>query len=323
MNELPSDNWISDQEKAKLLVPAWQRLVNLMAELCETPGGFIVQAKNEKYRIIVSSESDENPYGAGATIDEDVNIFCREVVKQNKALYVSNATERPEWQSNPEVTEDGFNSYLGYPLHWPNGETFGTICVMDFAKTNYDDRYYRLIEHFRDMAERELELLSKNIQLEGYALNDDLTSLLNRKGFLIASEQVLKFAKRSGKFIGVLYFDLDNLKAINDNHGHQMGDKAISKFAEHLKTSFREVDVIARFGGDEFVVLFHEATPKDTQVMIQRLFELVKQEKSHPEISFSYGYASSASNEVDAEKIEQLLKRADDQMYINKRAKKN
>lgn len=319
---LLSKKWISEQDKGDLLLPAWQRLVDLMAELCGTPAGFIVQAGNGKYKVIIANQSVENPYNADMTVDEDVNLFCREVVRQDSCLYVGNATELPEWQTNPEVTEDGFNTYLGYPLHWPDGSLFGTICVMDFAKTESEERYHKLMGHFRDMAERELDLLNKNIQLESSALCDDLTSLFNRKGFFLAAEQLIKSAKRDRATISICYFDLDNLKPINDNHGHQAGDEVIKSFAQHLKNTFREVDVIARFGGDEFVVICQEAKQLDVSGMICRLTEMLEKQNDAIKTSFSYGYASISADAIDNEVVERLIKLADDEMYKDKSAKK-
>jgi diguanylate cyclase (GGDEF)-like protein len=319
---LSTDKWISEQDKGKFLLPAWQRLVDLMAELCGTPAGFIVQAGSEEFKIIIANDSVENPYQADVIIDSEVNIFCKEVVKQNACLYVNNATERPDWLSNPEVSEDGFNTYLGYPLHWPDGSIFGTICVMDFLKTDYDDRYNRLLEHFSNMAELELNMLSKTIQFKHSALNDDLTHLFNRKGFFFAAEQLLKSAKRNKTKVCVCYFDIDNLKPINDNFGHQAGDEVIKMFSLYLKQAFREVDVIARFGGDEFVVLFQEKKQLEISKLIRRLSTLVDNNELVPNLSFSYGYSSIASKNMDIKVLENLIKLADDEMYINKSAKK-
>lgn len=319
---LISNKWVFEQDKDDLLLPAWQRLVDLMAELCGTPAGFIVQAGDDNYKVIIANESEENPYSANATIDADVNIFCREVVRQDCCLYVGNATERKEWQSNPEVSEDGFNTYLGYPLHWPDGSVFGTICIMDFAKTDFDDRYYKLMMHFREMAERELELLNKNIQLQQFALSDDLTQLYNRKGFFIAVEQLLKSAKRENANICICYFDIDDLKPINDNYGHQVGDKVIILFAQHLKATFREVDVIARFGGDEFVVMCQESQRLDVAKIVQRLADNIAKVQQQPKVSFSYGYASIKASDVNNDAVENMIKLADDNMYQDKAEKK-
>lgn len=319
---IPTKQWISGHDKDDLLLPTWQRLVNLMAELCDTPAGFIVQAGNDKYKVIIANQSVENPYQAEATIDADVNIFCKKVVEHDCLLYVGNATECAIWQDNPEVSQDGFNTYLGYPLHWPDGSVFGTICVMDFRKTQYGDKYHTLVEHFRDMAERELELLNKNILLESVAFHDHLTTLVNRKGFFFAAEQLLKSAKRTQAAICICYFDIDNLKPINDNYGHQAGDLVLKTFAESLKHSFREVDIVSRFGGDEFVVMCQESNQTFMPNMIERLRQRIATQSFQPTISFSCGYTSIAIDDVNYMGLDYLIKLADDEMYKEKGKKK-
>lgn len=319
---IPTKQWISSHDKDELLLPTWQRLVNLMAELCNTPAGFIVQAGDEKYKVIIANQSIENPYKPDTTIDANINMFCRKVVEQDASVYVGNATDRPEWQDNPEVSEDGFNSYLGYPLHWPDGSVFGTICVMDFEKTNYDAKYHTLVEHFRDMAERELDLLNKTILLENAAFHDHLTTLLNRKGFFFAAEQLLKSAKRAKSSICISFFDLDNLKPINDTYGHQAGDQLIQAFAEHLKHSFREVDIVSRFGGDEFVVMCIENNQTFMPDLIRRLKQRIIDQQLNPSISFSSGYASINIEDISDLGLEYLIKLADDEMYKEKGKKK-
>ena len=168
----------------------------------------------------------------------------------------------------------------------------------------------------------ELDLLNKNIQLENTASCDDLTYLFNRKGFFLAAKQLIKSAKRDRASVCICYFDIDNLKPINDNYGHQVGDEIIKSFATHLKDTFREVDVIARFGGDEFVVMCQETTQLDISTIINRLSDFISEKKYQPELTFSYGYASINASAVDDEVIENLIKLADDEMYKNKDAKK-
>lgn len=318
------EQWISEQDKEGLLLPAWQRLVDLMAELCDMPASFIVQAGKEHYKVIIANQSVENPYDANMTIKSDVNIFCKKVVEQDAWLYEGNATDRQEWQTNPEVSDDGFNTYLGYPLHWPDGSVFGTICVMDFKKTDLDDRYYKLMAHFREMAERELDLLNKNIQLENIALSDGQTGLLNRKGFYLAAEQLLKSIIRDKENICIWYFDIDNLKPINDNFGHEVGDEAIRKFSAELRHTFRDVDIIARFGGDEFVVMCKEKQRAQEANIITRLTNYLNAENPHPKLSFSYGYVAKTLGDegMSMATVEDMIKNADSKMYQYKKLKK-
>ncbi len=100
-------------------------------------------------------------------------------------------------------------------------------------------------------------------EIKALSLHDELTTLLNRRGFLTLAEQQLKTASRMKKRIALLYLDVDNLKRINDSGGHNLGDRALTEIAFHLKKSFRESDIVARMGGDEFSVLAMESTKLD------------------------------------------------------------
>ena len=112
-----------------------------------------------------------------------------------------------------------------------------------------DELYVLAID--RDISERK----KMEQELRELSLTDELTGLYNRRACLTLGEQLLKIANRDKKGIYVLYADVDNLKIINDEMGHQTGDQALSDVAAILKEKFRESDVIARIGGDEFVVI--------------------------------------------------------------------
>lgn len=315
---LITPDWVSKQDQESLLISAWQRLVNLMAELCDTPAGFIVQAGSEEFKVVIANEKPENPYSAGATIGANVNIFCRKVVELNQPLYEGKASENPEWIDNPEVTDDGFNTYLGYPLHWPDGSVFGTICVMDLAKSDYDKRYNTLLEHFREMAEKELELCDTNLQLTNLAYTDHLTNVLNRKGFYEKAKAVLIEELKYETPTYICYFDIDNLKPINDSYGHRIGDTVIKRFAQHLTNAFGDLGLIARFGGDEFVVMLNPEPDFDVATHLQQLNELIAGEESEPKLCYSSGLASKLIKAQDIPELEQLIGEADRKMYQNK-----
>ena len=99
------------------------------------------------------------------------------------------------------------------------------------------------------------ELRDAEEQLRQLAMTDDLTGLFNRRGFLVNGSRVLHDAVRQSKSAAVFYVDIDGLKAINDQHGHNAGSAMIVAAADTLKNSFRAADILARIGGDEFVAL--------------------------------------------------------------------
>src|SRR5579885_3216035 len=97
-------------------------------------------------------------------------------------------------------------------------------------------------------------------ELRSLALTDDLTGLYNRRAFLTLASQQMKLSRRKGKSLLLFFADVDGLKRINDEFGHQAGDLAIARTAEALERSFRKSDIVARIGGDEFVALAFEAS---------------------------------------------------------------
>lgn len=164
-------------------------------------------------------------------------------------------------------------------------------------------------------------------ELRRLSLTDELTGLYNRRGFLALAEHQLKLAvnKRIEKKLLVLYVDLDGLKQINDRFGHDEGSRAITQTAEILKRSFRHSDLIARFGGDEFVVLAIEANEENTEMIVSRLQEHFRdynaRENQSYNLSFSFGVARFES-EIEF-RIEKLINAADQEMYKQKKSKQS
>jgi diguanylate cyclase (GGDEF)-like protein len=151
------------------------------------------------------------------------------------------------------------------------------------------------------------------------SLTDELTGLCNRRRFFILTEQYLKAAIRTKKRPLLLFIDMDDLKGINDRCGHNEGDQALIDLANILKRTFRESDIVARIGGDEFVVLL-ESTDENSETLITRLHENVKDynaQRSQRILSISLGTA-----QFDPESpisIDELLSKADALMYVHKR----
>jgi diguanylate cyclase (GGDEF)-like protein len=114
----------------------------------------------------------------------------------------------------------------------------------------------------------------KTIELELHQLSivDELTGLYNRRGFRALGEQQLKLARRAGTAPALLFIDVDDMKPINDEFGHDVGDRALRDAACLLEQSFRESDIVARFGGDEFVVMAPDASPQAVDLMQRRLY---------------------------------------------------
>lgn len=160
-------------------------------------------------------------------------------------------------------------------------------------------------------------------QLLILSLTDELTGLYNRRGFMTMAEQQMKVAERMKKGMHLLSADLDNLKWINDTHGHKVGDEVLRETADILRETFRKVDIIARIGGDEFVVFMLESDIAGTDFVESRLEETLESHNARAgrdfRISLSTGVAFYSPGERCS--VEDLLVQADKLMYEKKRLK--
>jgi diguanylate cyclase (GGDEF)-like protein/PAS domain S-box-containing protein len=171
----------------------------------------------------------------------------------------------------------------------------------------------------RDITDR----VQRTEELRALAVEDPLTHLNNRRGFLHLAEQQIKFAHRTRKSLLLFFIDVDNMKWINDTLGHKEGDLALIETGNVLREVFRESDIIGRVGGDEFAVLAIAAPENEAQAMMKRLRDRVGARNSQPgrryELSFSAGLAG-----YDPEApvpLDELIARADGLMYEDKRNK--
>jgi diguanylate cyclase (GGDEF)-like protein len=162
-------------------------------------------------------------------------------------------------------------------------------------------------------------------ELQQLSLTDDLTGLYNRRGFMMFAARAVHTARRQHHRLFVLFADLDGLKKINDTMGHQVGDKYLEDTATILKDSFRDVDIIARMGGDEYAVLGSVTDEFIPQTLVQRLEEsIAAHNRASPEafpLAMSTGL--STFDPATPEPIEDVIDRADEAMYQQKKAKPN
>jgi diguanylate cyclase (GGDEF)-like protein len=154
------------------------------------------------------------------------------------------------------------------------------------------------------------------------SLIDELTGLYNRRRFFVLTEQSLKLSVRTKKKLLLLFMDMDNLKWINDHHGHNQGDQALIDLADILKKTFRESDIIARLGGDEFVVL-SESMDENGETVLTRLYENIKDHnaKRSRRYTLSISVGTTQFDPKHPISIDELLSKADALMYAQKNKK--
>ena len=311
---LDPESPVLDDKSGLLPLKKWQKTVDVIARIFKAPAAFIVQYCPDTLQIVIASNQPSNPYEAGVLIPSDTDTFCKKVAEERSTLYVQDARQDPCWSSNPEVVNDGFRSYLGLPICWPNGQPFGTVYVLDFEATDYQQDYMDLMGELRDLIEADLKILTQYQDISNLALTDELTGLYNRRGFMSVANRYIALAKRSSIALGILYLDMDGLKAINDEQGHAQGDHALKTLAWAMRQSLRENDIPARLSGDEFVMLVVVESESELDDIATRIEKALAEEN----LSASMGklLISNARHT-----LEYWLKKADEKMYQQKRKK--
>jgi diguanylate cyclase (GGDEF)-like protein len=160
-------------------------------------------------------------------------------------------------------------------------------------------------------------------ELHGRAMEDPLTGLLNRRGFAEAARK--QVAKAKGRCFSIAVCDIDHFKAINDECGHVDGDTVLVKVAELLRENLRRGDEMARFGGEEFVLLLSDTHREDARDLVERLRRAIEETRfgsgslRRRRITASFGIAEFRVGE----ELEDAIRRADKMLYVAKRNGRN
>ena len=143
----------------------WQRIVDTVAVLLGVPAGLIMHVRDEKIEVAVASSGGGHPYHVGDSEHlADSGLYCETVVCTGDRLLVADALADEHWKDNPDV-KFGMIAYLGFPIHWPDGRPFGTLCALDSKSNHFSQIFERLLIQFRDLIEQDLAMLCEGLSL--------------------------------------------------------------------------------------------------------------------------------------------------------------
>ena len=185
----------------------------------------------------------------------------------------------------------------------------GYVCLYIYDNTKFCETHYKLEQ--------------LNSELKDLSYRDSMTQSHNRRYFYEQSSKMLSLAKRDNHDICIIILDIDKFKNINDNYGHSIGDDVIIRLANGLKEHVRTSDIIARFGGEEFVILLYNTSLKNAEIVAEKIRNDVKnitigtndEENIHFTVSLG---VSKYSDSLDSYDIEHTITRADKCLYIAK-----
>jgi len=200
------------------------------------------------------------------------------------------------------VLLSGVDSFYAFSLDHTVRGLFGLVLVFNIYIVYEQLQINRIRREFTD-------------ELYRMAVLDPLTGLFNRRYIVDRLGAEIARCERRGNTLAVMTFDLNSFKQVNDNHGHAVGDFVLQTFGEQLKRATRGSDVVARYGGDEFLAILPDCGIEQTHPILNRLNDLLVQTS---DADICIRYSAGCTNYIPGESLHDLLKRADDKLYRNK-----
>ncbi len=291
--------------------PAFDDIAWMAARLCDVKMAMVSLVDEDRcwFKAKVGAEVAAIPRSES---------FCEIAIQRQHLLLIPDAASDPRFAKNP-MAPDTVRFYAGAPLVMPDEHVIGTLCVLDDKPRELTGQQQELL----GALSRQVVALLTYRQL---GVRDSLTGLFNRRYLTDALERELHRSDRRNEAVSVLIIDVDHFKHFNDNFGHSAGDMILRHLAEVLNNNTRREDVVARFGGEEFVVMLPGTQLTQAGVCAENLrqvasrMSILYEGRILPQLTVSIGLSSYPS---DGRDINTLINTADGALYRAKRAGRN
>lgn len=277
-----------------------------MVSLAEKGEGFVVRAVHNAPAL-----------GLRSSVGEELRGIALESLRTRDVVVASDYRDHPD--SNPAL-HGLIASGIAAPLV-AHGEIVGTLTTYASRPRIFSEETRRLVRLYAAQAAIAIANAALHAETRRLARDDDLTGVLNRRSLLERLDIQIAEASRHGETFGVVMCDVDGLKGVNDSAGHLVGNEVLRTLARAMRQATRSEDVVARFGGDEFVLLLPRTGPLPAQAIVGRIAARLREERymwaGHanelPRASFGIAWFPIDGRDADA-----LISTADARMYEDK-----
>jgi diguanylate cyclase (GGDEF)-like protein len=291
---------------------AFDRITRLAQKLFDVPIAIVsfIDGHRQWYKSHQGLKTSEVPRG---------DSFCRYVMAYGAPLVVPDARVDPRFSQNPYVRTDlGVCFYAGFPLQMSDGNSLGTLCLVDVKPRQFGSDQ---LEIMSDLA----HIIVNELQLRLCADKDSLTGVYTRRAFKDEARRMVALALRHHRPLSVISLDLDYFKHTNDTLGHAAGDQVLVRTVAGCSAQLRESDVIGRLGGEEFSILLPGTDQTGAMEVAEKLRLAIEAneipiDKKTIKATASFGVAAMNSSARD---METLLEQADKALYEAKAAGRN
>ncbi len=222
-----------------IVMRKWQSLLDTIAKIVNVPSALIMRLNEDSIEVFLKSRTEGNPYEKGEEAKLIYGLYCETVIGTQEKLMVPDATKSEVWSKNNPDVDINMISYLGFPINWPDGEVFGTVCLLDNKENHYNENYTELLQQVKFFIETDLEQLHTRQKLE--EKNQQLEQLnYNKSRFLsLISHDVRGGIGTLDEFLKIVIENFHNysseriemlLKTLSEKaaHSYQMLDNLLT-----------------------------------------------------------------------------------------------
>ncbi|WP_428775369.1 sensor domain-containing phosphodiesterase [Vibrio sp.] len=289
------------------MVQGWQNMVNLLADVVDVPAALVMRLHEDSLEVFATNVKRSNPYQVGSSEPLGHGLYCETVLQQQKQLLVEDARIDRDWLNNPDI-KLGMVAYCGLPINWPDGQPFGTLCILDSKRNPFSNSAKALLASFRDSIEAQLTILFQHAELQrlndelkirvdtrtkdlvdlNYSLNKEIdkriaaeqklmyqkthdlgTGLLNRAALEDELQLTLTALENSQHTAAIIYIGFVNGRRIQSKRGARAWEHVMLEYRQRLGDLSAFHAVVARPTTSDLAILIH------TEYLDQELPELV------------------------------------------------
>jgi len=193
----------------------WQKIVDLAAKIIGVPSGLINRLHEDKLEIFLTSNTENNIFEKNLKLDLGLGWYCENVAGSKKELLLPNAKKDDDWKENPSIP---FNmiSYMGVPIYWPDGEVFGTFCMLDNKENHYTEEYKELIKLLREIIQNDLQQIllyqqvKNDLSNKEFQLREIHHRVKNHFNLLISTISIQSLRENSDSDLGSILNDIQS-----------------------------------------------------------------------------------------------------------------
>jgi K+-sensing histidine kinase KdpD len=267
------------------IIDKWQMLLNLLASVIDIPAALIMRLNEETIEVYLKNENSSNPYEVGEEVKLLYGLYCETVIGTQKRLLIENATISPVWKLNNPDIDLNMISYLGYPVNWPDGEVFGTICILDNKENQYNKIYEELLYHVKLDVETDLGLLVTNQNLSEKSQQLERLNTIKSKFLSLISHDLRSIIGSHQEYLRIILSKLDSAD-IKDLQ------KMLHEFDDSISYIYTTLETLLSWSKTDLLQLEPNKTALDLVLVIEKILNFFSQTIQHKKIQLTKEYSA-------------------------------